>query len=121
MSPLTGRILAPTNYVYVLKHGSAVEGQYVLDLSLPPPPPPVPRAVTDKDPENLSVYTTSGPITAEIWLIHDGSAMSKRVSLDSCTDNGFLQATVVRLLRSQCRPSFLWNEDDNVDMWNARK
>jgi hypothetical protein len=96
MSPLTGRILPHTNYVYVLKHGSAVEGQYLLDLSLPPPPPPVPRAATDKDPKNLSVYTTSGPITAEILLIHDGSGASKRVSLDLCTDDGSLHATVVR-------------------------
>lgn len=96
MSPLTGRILAPTNYVYVLKHGPAVAGQYVLDLSLPPPPPPVPRVVTDKDPENLSIYTTSGPITAEVLLIHDGSATSKRASLDLCTDDGSLRAIVVR-------------------------
>jgi hypothetical protein len=31
----------------------------------------VPRVVTDKDPENISVYTTSGPITAEVLLVHN--------------------------------------------------
>jgi hypothetical protein len=56
----------------------------------------VPRVVTDKEPENLSIYTTSGPITAEVLLIHDGSATSKRASLDLCTDDGFLHAIVVR-------------------------
>jgi hypothetical protein len=49
---------------------------------------------------NLSLYTTSGPINTEIWIIHDGAMFGKpkRASMDLCTDNGVVRATVVRSL-----------------------
>lgn len=56
------RGIAPLNYLRVAKGGIGIEGQYALDLSLLPLPR---RAFSDKDP-NLSLYTKSGSITAEI-------------------------------------------------------
>lgn len=75
-------------------------GQYVLDLSLPPPPPSALGIVSSTDRKNLSLYTTSGPITVEIWIVHNGKGKSKRVSLDLCSDDGFVHAIVVRFLPS---------------------
>jgi hypothetical protein len=77
-----------------------VEGQYILDLSLSPPPPS-PGIASDKDRKNLTLHTTSGPITAEIWIKHDGSTKSKpkRASLDLSSGNGMVRAIVVRLSR----------------------
>jgi hypothetical protein len=73
---------------------NAVEGQYILDLSLPPPS--VAGIVPDPDPKNLSLRTTSGHINAEIWIIHDGSGEPKKVSLDLRTDGGAIRAKLVR-------------------------
>jgi hypothetical protein len=76
-----------------------VDGHFILDLSLPPPPPS-PTISSDEDRKNLTLNTTSGPITAEIWTRHDGSTKSKRVSLDLSSGNGNVRAIVVRLLLS---------------------
>ncbi|KAH9981983.1 hypothetical protein BJV74DRAFT_887223 [Russula compacta] len=86
------RNVYPTNYLRVSKQGVAVKGQYVLDLSLPPPP--LPARGIDISRKNLSLHTMKGPITAEIWIIHDGSGRSKRVSLELIGDNGLVNATV---------------------------
>ena len=72
-----------------------MEGQYVLNLSLPPPPQSAPGIVSEQDRKNLSLFTTSGSIDAEVWIIHDGSGKSKRVSMELCTNNGFVYAKVV--------------------------
>ncbi|KAH9981973.1 hypothetical protein BJV74DRAFT_852878 [Russula compacta] len=85
------RSTAPTNYVRVFKQNVGVKGQYLLDLSLPPPPF-VPGV--DTNAKNVSLHTTSGSIIADIWLIHDGSARTKRVSLDLRSDNGVVRAKV---------------------------
>jgi len=72
-----------------------VGGHYVLNLSLPPPPSLSAHDThSDADPKNLSLHTTSGPINTEIWIIHDGSGQSKRVSLDLRSDNGLVHAKV---------------------------
>ena len=76
----------------------AVEGQFILDLSLSPPPPS-PGIALDADSKNLTLHRESGPITAEIWIRHDGSMKSKRVSLDLFSGNGLVRAIVVRLSR----------------------
>lgn len=74
----------------------AVEGQFILDLSLSPPPPPF-GITSDTDRKNLTLHTESGPVTADIWIRHNGSPVSKRVSLDLFSGNGFVRAIVVRL------------------------
>ena len=95
------RTTAPTNYLCILKKGVPVDGHFILDLSLSPPPPPPSSAVPlDKDRKNLTLHTTSGAITAEIWTRHDGSTKPKRVSLDLSSGNGNVRAIVVRLLLS---------------------
>ena len=76
-----------------------MKGQFILDLSLPPPPPS-PGITPDTDRKNLTIHTTSGPITAEIWIKHDRSTKSKRVSLDLYSGNGMVRAIVVRLYSS---------------------
>jgi len=79
-----------TNFLLVVKRGSSVEGRYIVDLALPPPPSSAP----DTDRKNVSLHTTSGSINAEVWVIHDGSAESKRVSLAMSSDNGRVRAKV---------------------------
>ena len=73
-----------------------MKGQYILDLSLPPPPPP-PGIALGTDRKNLTLHTTSGQVTAEIWVRHR-STESKRVSLDLCSDNGPVRAIAARSL-----------------------
>jgi len=70
-----------------------VEGLYVLDLSLPPPPlldntSNVPR-------NNLSLLTTSGHITAEILVLHNGRTKSMPVFMNLRSDKGSVHAKVV--------------------------
>jgi hypothetical protein len=79
-----------------------VEGKYVLNLSLPPPPQSAPGIASDQDRKNLSLFTTSGLIDAEVSIIHDGSGKSKRASMELCTNNGFIQAKVVGFPRVFC-------------------
>ncbi|KAH9954739.1 hypothetical protein BC827DRAFT_1241236 [Russula dissimulans] len=79
-----------TNFLLVVKRDSSVEGRYIVDLALPPPPSSAP----DTDRKNVSLHTTSGSINAEVWVIHDGSAESKRVSLAMSSDNGRVRAKV---------------------------
>ncbi|KAH9962563.1 hypothetical protein BC827DRAFT_199261 [Russula dissimulans] len=88
-----GRV-PPTNYLYVSKC-IPIQGQYILDLSLRPPPPSPPVVVSGteaKTLKNLSLHTTSGPITAEIWMTYDRGVKSNRVSLELCSDNGVVHA-----------------------------
>ena len=98
------RGIARTNYLSVSKRGLGVEGQYVLDLSLPPPPSLAPGILSGQDRKNLSLYTTSGPINAEIQIIHGGVMSGKRVSMELCTDNGVVRAKVVGSLGSSRVP-----------------
>ncbi len=82
---------APTNYLSVSKEGVAVEGQYFIDLSIPPP---APHIVSEA--KNLSLYTTSGAVTADVWVT--GNNRLKRVSLKLCSENGRVCAKIVRLV-----------------------
>jgi len=81
---------APTNYLCVSKKGIAIQGQYFIDLSILPMPPPVSDAITEAD--NLSLYTTSGAITTDVWVT--GNNKSKRVSMKLCSDNGHVHAKI---------------------------
>jgi hypothetical protein len=84
-----------------------VNGQYILDLSLAPPPLP-PGIAPDAVRKNLTLHTTNGHVTAEIWIKHDRSTKSKRVSLDMYSRNGAVRAIVVRhTLNSSFVPLFL--------------
>ncbi|KAH9981978.1 hypothetical protein BJV74DRAFT_797690 [Russula compacta] len=65
------RNIPPKNYDRVSKRSIPLEGQYLLDLSLPPPPPSLFGIVSDADHKNPLLYSTSGSITAEVWIIHD--------------------------------------------------
>ncbi|KAF8273112.1 hypothetical protein EI94DRAFT_1716701 [Lactarius quietus] len=80
----------PTNFLLVSKNGVAIQGQYFLDLSIPPAPQFVSDAVSGT--ENLSLYTTNGAITADVWAT--GNNKSKRVSMKLCSDNGNIRAKV---------------------------
>lgn len=87
--------IPPTNYLHISKHDSPVNEQVILDLSMVPPPLP-PGVASGTVCKNLTLHTTNGHVTAEIWIRHDGSTESKRVSMDLSTDNGAVRATVVR-------------------------
>ena len=91
----------PTNFLRVSKKGVAIQGQYFLDLSIPLAPQLVSEPVSGI--ENLSLYTTSGAVNADVWLT--GNNKSNRASLKLCSDNGPVHAKVVRL--SFTRPEFL--------------
>lgn len=89
------------NYVHVSRKRSAVEGQYLLDLSLARAPQslwgPIPYVDSNTPADNLTLRTTSGAVTAEIWIIHNGSERLSRASLVLCSNNGFIDAKVVRI------------------------
>ncbi|KAI9511395.1 hypothetical protein F5148DRAFT_344641 [Russula earlei] len=81
-----------TNFLRVSKRFKRVEGQYMLDLSLPSFS--TPGVVSDTDGKNLSLHTTCGPVNAEVWIVHDGSGKSRQVSLAMSTDSGRIRAKV---------------------------
>ncbi|KAI9440693.1 hypothetical protein H4582DRAFT_1488374 [Lactarius indigo] len=96
---------APTNYLFVSKKGVAIEGQYFLDLSIPPPPPSVSGVAAGA--KNLSLYTTKGGITADIWVT--GNNKMKQVSMKLCSDSGHVRAKIHDVFSddgSEHRPSF---------------
>ena len=70
-----------------------MDGEFILDLSLPPPP----GIALGTNRKNLTLHTTSGRVTAEIWTRQNGSVESNRVSLDLCSGNGPVRAIVARL------------------------
>ena len=81
-----------------------MNGHFILDLSLSPPPPS-PGIASDTDRKNLTLHTTSGPISADIWIRPHGRTKSKRVSLDLSSGNGPVRAIVVRpSLNSNAHP-----------------
>lgn len=84
---------APTNYLCVSKKGVAIQGQYLIDLSILPVPQSVSDAIAGA--KNISLHTTSGAITTDVWLA--GNNKSKRVSMKLCSGNGPVCAKVVRL------------------------
>lgn len=69
-----------------------IQGQYFIDVSIPPAPQSVSDAFSGA--ENISLRTTSGAITTDVWVT--GNNKSKRVSMKLCTDNGNVHAKVVR-------------------------
>ena len=76
------------------KKGVAIQGQYFLDLSILQVPQSLPDTISGA--ENLSLHTTSGAITTDIWVT--GNNKSKRLTVKLCSDNGPIRAKVVRLL-----------------------
>jgi hypothetical protein len=78
----------------VSKKGVAIEGQYFIDLSIPLAPQFVSDAVSGT--ENLSLHTTSGAVTADVWVTGKNKPQCG-VSMKLCSDNGHVHAKVVRL------------------------
>ena len=76
------------------KENGAIEGQYLIDVSIPLAPQLMPDTVSEA--ENLSFYTKHGTITADVWVT--GNNTSKRVSMKLHTGNGSVYAKIVRLL-----------------------
>ncbi|KAH9066823.1 hypothetical protein EDB87DRAFT_1782634 [Lactarius vividus] len=96
---------APTNHLLVSKKGVAIEGKYFIDLSITPPPQSVSDVVAGA--KNLSLYTTSGSVTADIWVT--GNNKVKQVSVKLCSDNGRVRAKIHDVFAdngSEHRPSF---------------
>jgi hypothetical protein len=81
----------PTNFLHVSKKGVAIEGQYFIDLSIPPAPQFVSDAVSGT--ENLSLHTTSGAVTADVWVTGKNKPQCG-VSMKLCSDNGHVHAKV---------------------------
>jgi len=86
---------APSNYVRVYRHlngykEAPISGQYLIDLSLPPVPRSLLHVVSASD--NLFLYTTNGPVTADVWVT--GNNRLRRVSMKIFTDNGNIWAKV---------------------------
>ncbi|KAH9167452.1 hypothetical protein EDB89DRAFT_1997337 [Lactarius sanguifluus] len=100
--PLSG---APTNYLLVSKKGVAIKGHYFIDLSILPPPPSVSGVAAGA--KNLSLYTTSGAVTADVWVT--GNNKDRQVSMKLCSDKGHVHAKIHDVLSddgSEHRPSF---------------
>jgi hypothetical protein len=102
---------ARTNYVRVSKKGVAIEGQYFIDLSIPPAPQSVADVVSGA--KNLSLYTTSGAVTADVWVT--GNNKLKRASMILCSDNGLVCAKIHDVIYngagSEPRPSL------DIELW----
>jgi hypothetical protein len=75
----------------VSKNDGGIEGQYFIDVSIPPAPQP---AVSGA--ENVSLYAKNGIVTADVWVT--GNNALKRVSMKLRSDNGHVYAKLVRLL-----------------------
>ncbi|KAH9039365.1 hypothetical protein EDB85DRAFT_1887530 [Lactarius pseudohatsudake] len=90
---------ARTNYLCVSKQRVAIEEQYFIDLSIPPPALHILSGA-----KNLSLYTTSGAVTADVWVT--GNNRLKRVSLKLSSDNGHVCAKL-----SEHRPSL------DIELW----
>ena len=73
------------------KNDGGIEGQYFIDVSIPPAPQP---AVSG--PENILLHTKNGTVTADIWVT--GNNALKQVSMKLRSDNGHVYAKLVRLL-----------------------
>jgi hypothetical protein len=76
----------------------SINGKYILDssdLSIPPTLLPLLVVLPFK---NLRLHTTSGSVTAEVWIRHDGSLSmnSKRVPWELGSNSGSVRAIVVR-------------------------
>ncbi|KAH9066820.1 hypothetical protein EDB87DRAFT_1588404 [Lactarius vividus] len=98
---------ARTNYLCVSKKGVAIEGQYFIDLSIPPPALHIMSGA-----RNLSLYTTSGAVNADVWVT--GNNRLKRVSLKLCSDNGHVCAKIHDIFyngESEHRPSL------DIELW----
>ncbi|KAH9027191.1 hypothetical protein EDB84DRAFT_1677547 [Lactarius hengduanensis] len=85
---------ARTNYLCVSKKGVAIEEQYFIDLSIPPPALHILSGA-----KNLSLYTTSGAVTADVWVT--GNNRLKRVSLKLSSDNGHVCAKLKSLKKKK--------------------
>ncbi|KAH8983130.1 hypothetical protein EDB86DRAFT_2967973 [Lactarius hatsudake] len=104
---------APTNYLLVSKKGVAIKGKYFIDLSILPPPPSVSGVAAGA--KNLSLYTTSGAVTADVWVT--GNNKDRQVSIKLCSDKGHVHAKIHDVLSddgSEHRPSF------NIDLRAAK-
>ncbi|KAH9000455.1 hypothetical protein EDB92DRAFT_1985241 [Lactarius akahatsu] len=98
---------ARNNYLCVSKKGAAIEGQYFIDLSIPPPALHILSGA-----KNLSLYTTSGAVTADVWVT--GNNRLKRVSLKLSSDNGHVCAKIHDIFyngESERRPSL------DIELW----
>jgi hypothetical protein len=92
------RGIGPTNYLRVFKPNAAIEGQYALDLSMPP----LLQSAYDgllisKQNHNLLLESSKGSITAEIWIIPDPNDKSKPAFMTFLTQSGSVKAKLVRL------------------------
>ncbi|KAI0295355.1 hypothetical protein B0F90DRAFT_1751074 [Multifurca ochricompacta] len=88
-----------TNYLRVSKNGVAIEGRYLLDLSLALTQRTESESESESgndspDVKNLSLYTTSGAITAEIWIVQGKDENQKRARIELRSDNGSVRAKV---------------------------
>ncbi|KAH9954740.1 hypothetical protein BC827DRAFT_1272342 [Russula dissimulans] len=123
LAEVNRRGIVPTNYLRAFRPITAVERQYALDLSLPPQ-----NSVDSKSPAedyNLSLHTTSGSISTEIWIIHDENGHSKRALMEFCSYRGSIDVQVhdpsYPAGNSHARPSvnievFSWHRDVSVSL-----
>jgi hypothetical protein len=83
---------APTNHLRVFKDDGGIEGQYFVNVSIPP----APQLAISGAPENLSFHTKNGTVNVDVWVT--GNNALKRFSMKLCSDNGHVYAKLVRLL-----------------------
>jgi len=86
---------APTNHLRVFKNNGGIEGQYFIDLSIPP----VPQLASGA--KNVSLHTKNGTVTADFWVT--GNNTTKRTSMKLCSENGHVY-TKIRDVFSQSYP-----------------
>jgi hypothetical protein len=99
---------APTNYLRVFKDGGGIEGQYFVDVSIPP----APEVAVSGAAENLSLHAKNGTVTADVWVT--GNNALKRVSMKLRSDNGHVYAKLHDVfLERELRPSL------HIDLWTT--
>ena len=92
------RGIGPTNYLRVSKPNAPIDGQYALDLSMPPLLQSAYDGVLiSKHNHNLLLESSKGSITAEVWIIPDPSGKSNRASMTFLSQTGSVKAKLVRL------------------------
>lgn len=91
------RGIGPTNYLRVCKPNADIDGQYALDLAMPPLLQSAYDGVLiSKQNRNLLLESSKGSVAAEIWVVPDPSGKSNRASMALLSQTGPVKAKVVR-------------------------
>ncbi|KAG1871468.1 hypothetical protein F4604DRAFT_814524 [Suillus subluteus] len=94
----------PTNYLHLFNENNSINGEYVIDPGMNIPTsllPPLRPEESEADRKNLSLRSTNGSVTGEIWLLgtrgaqlFDSKTSTKRTILGIDSKHGSVTARV---------------------------